>query len=1273
MSSVTRGLGVYRLLFLMAVMALLSITPVWGQVTNGTILGTVTDPSGARVKGAKVTITNTATNVQSTVVTNKDGNYEVPYLISGPYQATVELLGFETFTRTNILLNVDQRYRADATLKVGKVTESVVVNASDNVLQTDSSQLTQTIGERQIESLPNVNNNPLYYATLEAGVTPTGAMMDPQNVNVGDSSRQYMSSFTVNGSSPLTSNFQLDGAMDNSPFANEIIVMPSLDSMGQVTVITNAYSAEYGRAAGGVINLTTKSGTNQYHGTIYEDFRNAVMNANSYANNYPTPSHPRPAFDTNLFGATFGGPIWIPKLYNGRNKAFFFASYQGLRRKQGSSAYYTMPTALERTGDFSQTKTLVSINGVSTPEPISVYLPSPATSTVTFPTAGQYQDNRQQAISNGVKNVIPSQYLDPTALKIASFFPLPNITPLNADNSQNYYTQVPTYTQSDQILDRFDYDISDKQKAFVRYSIDWTLSNAGNIYAQTYPQADNQGPESQFNPSMTVGYDWLINAKNILEVRAAATRLNLVLGPCCGGNNYDLQGLGFAANELTAIPNHVFPMISGIGSGNPAWPTMGLGSFALRNNHTTIYSFTPNYTRLLNALTMKIGMEYDAIFYNFDQPQYPSFAMVPEAATWSAACNGTGCATVPTATPQGSQPALFLMGANRGSYASGEYATDEPNVAVKSGYWAIYSQNDWRATRNLTLNLGLRWDFQGPITERHNWLSQFDLNANNPTGTKGAYLFSGTNGDPRSQLNKDWKDFAPRVGFAYRVSNATVVRGAYGISYIPTTGVGSGAQGFGTDGFGRPMYGTQTPTTGTNAGLPILQNVWTSPNFFTGGGVTAGNNPNNPTLLGASVTAFVRTQSKTPYMQQWNLAVQNELPAGIDFQLAYVGSKGTRLAETQFPLNQTDDISPSIISSALATYQATGANPLTAMVPNPFYGQIPNGTTLINTTITQSLLDLPYPAYSAVTLYDQRGDSSAYNALQLTVKRSFRQNFQILGTYTWSKSFDYGQSYAGAIQGGASQGTPFFYPGDRRLDRSVSEFFQPNRATLSYIVALPFGKGQKFLGHVPVLSEIVAGWRVAGVTTFASGFPVPLTGVSFGRADVIADPRLPKSKQVKGPATVVLPTGQSYSVSAGYKLYFNPDAFSAPVLNIPKVGSPGTTVNVLNPYHLGNAPRQFGNLLTPGIDNTELNVTRVFSITERWHLETRLDAYNAFNRVQIGAPAAGFGGPNLTTAGSIGMNTSTTFGTINLQTAQSAVSQVTNSPRYLQVSAKLSF
>jgi hypothetical protein len=395
-------------------MAILTIPCGYSQVTSGTILGTVTDPKGAVVAGAKIVITNTATSVKSTTATNADGNYEVPYLINGPYQVTVEAPGFETFQRTNIILNVDQNYRADAVLKVGSETQAVVVTSNAYVLQTDSSELTQTIGERTIEDVPNINNNPLFYATLVAGIAPTGAMMDPQNVNVGDTSREIMSSFSVNGGMPGTSNIQLDGAMNTSPFANEIIVLPSIDSMGQATVITNAYSAEYGRG-GGVMNLTTKSGTDMFHGTLYEDFRNTVMNADSYGNNYFTPARVRPPFDTNLFGATMGGPVWIPKLYNGHGKFFFFASYQGLRRKQGASTYYTVPTPLERTGDFSQTHTLVSVSGVSTPYPVSIYLPLPATSTVTFPAAGQYQDNRQQAVYNGVNNVIAPQYQDATA------------------------------------------------------------------------------------------------------------------------------------------------------------------------------------------------------------------------------------------------------------------------------------------------------------------------------------------------------------------------------------------------------------------------------------------------------------------------------------------------------------------------------------------------------------------------------------------------------------------------------------------------------------------------------------------------------------------------------------------------------------------------------------------------------------------------------------------------------------------------------------------
>jgi trimeric autotransporter adhesin len=1243
------------------------------QVTSGTILGTVKDPSGGAVAGAKVVINNTGTNVRSTATTDEAGNFEVPYLQAGQYSVAIDAAGFQSYIQTGITLNTDFKYRIAVQLQIGQATQSIEVTAGAQVLQTDSSELGDTVTNRTVRALPNINSNPLFYATLEPGVTSVGSFMDPNNVNNGVGGRQNFSSFSVNGSGPLNSNIQMDGAPNTNPNANEINVMPSMDSVAEVHVITNAYSAEYGRAAGGVINFTTKSGANDIHGSLYEDFRNSALNANSFGNNMfgqtasGTPVRPKVPFNTNQFGGTFSGPVWIPKVYDGHNRTFFFVSYEGLRRVLGASTYYTVPTALERTGDFSQTKSLVTINGVQQAVPVNVYLPFPNTTTVTQVGAGQYQLNRQQAIYNGVANVIPPQYLNATSLKLASYFPLPNIVPVNADGTLNYFTNGKTYTRTDQLIIKIDHNISQNQKAFLRWTTDWTLSNPPNIFAGTQPAANSTGPSTQYNPTATVGYTWSISPHDMLEVRANATRTNIALTPV-GGFNYDITSLGFAANELSAMPTSTFPrIVSG------SWAQMGLGNFAYYYNNTTISSLTPNYTKMVRNWTLKFGGEYQDIRYNYNQPFVASVAYSNMSAGVSQPCAGTGCSAVPANVVNGSAGANFLMGAMDGSIGNGEYATGDPAEAMKNTYLAFYSQNDWKATPNLTVNLGVRWEYQGPLTERYNRISQFNPWANNVTGTAGVYLFSGVNGIGRGQTDQVWNNWAPRIGFAYRLGSKTVIRSAYGISYVMVTGDGSGAQGFGSDGFSAPSYLQVRPGSGTYANLDIVQSPYN--NAFSAGGVTANQNPASPLLLGQSVTAIIRSDSATPYVQQWNFTIQRDLPAGMNLQASYVGTKGTHLTVQQAPINQADDIPQSTLQSAINTWVATGVNPLTNLVTNPFYGTITNNTNLKNPTIQQYYLDLPYPAYGGVTRFQDRLGSSNYNALQVTVRRAFQNGLQIQGAYTWSKAIDFGNAYTGQIQSGSSQGALFWDPNNRSLDRSVSPWDQTQRAVIAYVWQLPFGTGKKLLGNVPIAAKALGGWQVAGITTFSAGFPLGITGTGFGRPNLIADPTLPKSDQIigDGHTAVTLPTGQSYVVPAGYKLMFNPYAFSAPVLTVPQVGNAGATVNVANPYYYGTSPRLFDQLRAPGINNFDMNVSRTFRLTEKMHLDARFDAYNLFNRVQPGVPSVGFGGPNLTTPGSIGMNTSSTFGLLNMQTAQTAVNSNSNTPRYLQIALHLTW
>jgi hypothetical protein len=1236
------------------------------QVTSGTILGRVIDPSGAAVANAHVSIINTGTNIRSELLTNSNGNFEQPYLLAGQYELVLEASGFRLFRQTNIILSTAQRYRIDVSLEIGQTSQSVVVAANAQVLQTDASDISETIDHHTIENLPNINRNPLFYASTIAGVVATGAFLNPNNVNTGEDSRKDFSSFVVNGSRPLSSDIQLDGAPNTNNTANEAAVLPNMDAIGEVRVITNAYSAEFGRAGGGVINFTTKSGTNEVHGSLYEDFRNSAMNANAFGNNTfgrnadGSPVRPKAPFNTNQFGGTFSGPVWMPKLYNGHNRTFFFVSYEGLRRAQGASTYYTVPTAAERVGDFSKTRTQVTGPNGTQAVPVNVYLPFPSTTTTTQVAAGQYQLNRQPAIYNGVANVIPPQFLNPVALKLASLYPLPNITPVNPDGTLNYFTNATTHARTDQLIVRLDHNFSDTQRGFFRWTTDWTLSNPPNIFSGTAAAANNNGPTTQFNPSATLGYDWTISPRAVLELRGNVTRTNLLLQPVGGPNSVDLTSLGIAANELVNLPSSSYPRIL-----NNPYPQIGLGNFAFRNNHSTNYSFTPNFTKLLNKWTLKIGGEYLALYNNYLQPFVSSLAYSSTAAMFSAACEGAGCPALPYTTVQGWSAANFLMGAADGAIGNGEFSTGDPANAYKSTVWALYSQNDWKPTSRLTVNLGLRWEFQSPQTERYNRQAGFDLSATNVTGTAGAYQFTGVNGVGRGLNEPFYKGFAPRVGFAYRIGDKTVIRSAYGISYDVIVGTGSGG---GADGFSSPSYIQIRPS----SGLDILQAPF---NDAFSKNTPPGGDPNDSRLLGNNVTAFVRKANKVPYMQQWNFTIERQLPASLDLQVAYVGTKGTYLSIQQHPVNQTDDIPQSTLNAALATYQQTGVNPLTSYVPNPFYPTISGNTNLNAPTVQRQYLALPYPAFGGVTVFQDRAGSSNYNSLQTTVRRAFAQGLQVLASYTWSKMIDYGGSYGAQIQTGGNTGTNFWAPDNMRLDRSVSAFDSTHRASISFVYELPFGRGRQFLNHVPAVSQIVGGWKVGGVATFASGFPIGISGGpggGFNRPNVTENPVLPSKYQVTGDGhtSYPLPDGSSIVVPAGYKLYFNPNAFAVPVLTVPRAGSTGT-VNVVDPYFYGTAPRLFSNLRGPGIDNWDMTVSRTFSVTEKLRLDARLEAYNAMNRVQIGMPGGGFLNPNLVSGSGLGLNTSTAFGTINTATIQTAIGQSSNTPRYLQISLRL--
>jgi hypothetical protein len=658
-----------------------------------------------------------------------------------------------------------------------------------------------------------------------------------------------------------------------------------------------------------------------------------------------------------------------------------------------------------------------------------------------------------------------------------------------------------------------------------------------------------------------------------------------------------------------------------------------------------------------------MGGEYRDILANLYQPGFPGFTFLTN--TFTRACAGTGCATIPTLRPEGHNTADFLIGNLDGQRGNGQFTTGEPSMALKWAYYGFYSQNDWRVSRRLTVNLGVRWDYQAPPTDRFNHLTQFDRNGINQTGTRGTLLFSGVNGVGRGQTEKDFNDFGPRVGIAYRANTKTVIRSAYGVSYDQITGVGTGADGFGVAGFNSPAFMRTRPLNG----LDILERPFND--SFNGGGAIIGANAKDPRFLGASIIGIER-DAPTPYMQQWNFTIERELPRGVNLQVAYVGAKGTRLITMQTVLNNANSISKTNLENARAEYVRTGVNPLNAMAPNPFYGQMPSGNpNLTGPTIAQNLLLVAYPAYGGVNMFNLRSGSSSYNSLQVSVRRGFRSGFEVSGNYVWSKNIDYGNHFTVLGPNTQNGGGATSYDLDNlKLDRSVANSDIPHRAVINYVLALPFGKGHRLAAHVPVLTQAVSGWRIAGITTFQAGLPLSITGGAFGRPDIIGDPVLPKEYRCYGDGVTPckLPDGSSVVVPNRRLLYFNPKAFAGRYLEVPRVdGRPGTQF-VDDPYYWGTAPRFDSRLRGFGIANLDLSVTREFGLGEKRRLSLRVDAANALNhkRFADSGITRAMGSVNLEPGrGALGLPTSTSFGT--------AAFSDSRSPRYLQISARVSF
>ena len=1189
-------------------MALLS-PPLLAQSTYGSIAGSVTDSSGAAIADAQVTLTNLGTSEKRTQSTGRDGLYTFVNLFAGKYKVDAEKAGFKHTTHTDIVVEVQQTSRIDLTMQVGEVTQTVEVTGETPLLQSETSSLGQIVEEREATELPLNGRNIFNLAFVAPSVVPQG---NSYGTPVGKNPFDF-GNFQVGGSFGNQSAEYLDGQPLNIGYINLPLIIPTQDSIGEFKVQYNNVGPEWGKFSGGVINFSTKSGSNEWHGTAYEFLRNKVLNANQFFAN--AAGIKRSPFTQNQYGATVGGAAVKEKL-------FFFFSWESFGLRQGTVFTTTVPTLAERGGDFSDPR-LPKIF-----DPLSV---DPACTSPTCP--------RTQFAGN----IIPAGRINPTSKFLLGLFPNPtdNTTIVN-----NFVKATGLGGNSDEYVPRVDYQINSKSHIFGRYSY-WKLMDLPRDPFLT-GLCQDRCTETYHTNSLAIGYNYIVNPTTIADLNVSASRFRYLRVPNNAG--FDVTKEGFPAAYNPAVPSI---------ERTPLTPCLGIsdgligcsqGQSAISDKDTQ-YNFSPRVTKIHGRHNFVAGGQFEFSYDNYLQTNTGG-GLISFNGFWTQ----TNAKGAPSSSP-GSDVADFLLGfglgqgSPLGNQTSGAVNISGP-VAGKQFYRGFYGGDTWKVTNKLTLNLGFRYDLPGSWTERFDRLTYFNPSVANPvtgcSGSKGSRcpgdLFlvkdkTGGNGG-RNSLPLDKHQFMPRVGVAYSLNPKTVIRAGYGIFFIPNF------VSFGVNPYIDPVASSTTPFFASNdKGLTPASRLGglspTDPNasnctlsapgfanfscatlgpFGTTGTliVPPGRNPQPPAgsglppgpsgyiLAQQSFSATGFTVQKNGSVQQWNLDLQRELPAGFFVDVAYAGAHGVHLPQFNTNINQIPD---SFITQA--AQQEAASQPITIAQPvfvanYPFSVNLPGSLAPsqpgppVSVRLVQGQLDRPFPQYTGLNLNGQGCCGSIYHSLQATARRRFAGGGTLLVAYTNAKLLATADTLTSWLEGGGTGGVGQIQDWNNlKAERSLASQDVSQRMVISYVLDLPFGHGKQYLSGLQGVSDkFVSGWGIDGVTVFQRGFPLK---ISYGGST-------PLSSLGLGIGTLRPSVVSGCNKSAGGRTlsqWFNTACFVAPP-----------------DYGFGNEPRVDSSLRQDGVKNFDFSVFKrtTFGPGERMNLEFRTEFFNIFNHPQFAAP-----------------------------------------------------
>lgn len=1109
----------------------------------GGVRGLVQDSGGAVVANAKVNLVNEATQVARATITNAGGEYVFSQTDPSTYSVSVESPGFKKLNKTGIILATAQTLTIDLKLEVGEVTSSVQVTEEVPLIEVSNAQNGQILDSQKMSDLPNLGRNPFLLAKLSSNVVAAG---DPRFNRFQDQSGS--SAISIAGGPVRGNNYLIDGVPVTDSI-NRAVIIPSIEATQEMKLQTGTYDATMGRTGGGVFNTLLKSGSNQYHGSLFGYTRQTEWLANSFFKN--ASGAPRPESPYYTWGGSFGGAIRVPKVYDGRNKTFFWVATESYRQKSPLTDQYALPTALEARGDYSQSSNIIF---------------NPLSSRVCAAT-----DNCPSGVTQVRTpfpgNIIPQSLINPVGAAIMSY--IPTALPGKKTDAINFTGNDTLTDRADEYTSKLDHTLFSWWKLSASY-LHYKSSEPGGNTLGTLPGSSGNGPYLLYRKAeaTAVNNTLTLNPTTIMVVRYGFNRFpNRTTGISYGFNQ---ASLGFPASFSSAVQAQYFP-------------TIGLLSNTLSSVSPTysVYSsrnFSASVSKYSGKHSVSMGMDYRVIHTDFTSLSN---------AGGNFNFNGVFSRQYPSQTNStGADFADLLMG-----YPSSGSVATTTKLFDYVKYYAGYFQDDIRVTPKLTINAGLRYEYESGLAEKNNHLAVgFDQKAINPIAANvtgvvpyGVILYAGQSNAPTSCCAPPKTKFGPRAGIAFQLSPKTTLRGGWGMFYTPTI--------FNTDATIAPGYNQTTTYVASNNGNATPANSLSNP-FPSGILQPVGNTLGPLTAIGSTFNFLSQTRT-AGLVQQFSFDIQQELPHGIALEIGYVGARSSHLQPSPTGNGNMN------INQLPMNYLSLGSA-LNTAVPNPFFGKGGSGV-IGNATVSQAQLLLPFPQYSTIGMVTNPS-SAQYDSLIFKAQKRMSKGLTFLSTFTWSKNQDneWGSGTSNSFNTFSGSTPPSQPQNYYNLDAewALASTHTPLRFTSAVSYDLPFGRGKMLLNSNKMLDYIVGGWSLNGTAIYQAGFPLFVYQQNLNGVIGTGEQR-PNATGIS-PAT-------AGSVHERLNAYINPAAFSqAPA------------------FTFGNISRSLSTP-GPGMRNYDLSIFKSFKIREGFNGQFRAEALNALNTPLFANPNTQFG------------------------------------------------